>query len=288
MMAFTRILFLIFIMIPSFLYAGGSSDEDDRSPKYPAKRRCSATKQKVDKQGTAKSVEDLPHLSYLAYAAHEIKNQLGGLQALDFIKHEHLNGDDLEYLQMAQASARATLSLTTQILNASSLETGRVKLSREKLNPVVVAEETMEQLAFEANQKGIKLELLTPIDELGVYWGDPTRLGEIFFNLIHNAIKFTNEGGVQLVLRGIQERQHFVLEGDVIDTGGGMPPEIQDTLFKPFSHANGSKHPGRGMGLGLFITKELCALMGGEIKVKSQMGKGSAFLFKVTLEYVSD
>jgi len=287
MMTFIRTLFLIFIITPSFLYAGGSSDKEDRSPKHPTKRSCPINK-KVNKRDTEKPVENLPHLSYLAYAAHEIKNQLAGLQALDFINREHLNEEALEYLEMAQFSAKATLSLTTKILNASSLETGQLRLSREKINPILIAEETVKQLTFEANQKGIKLELATPLNKSDAYWGDPTRLGEIFFNLVHNAIKFTNEGGVQLVLRGTQERQHFILEGDVIDTGGGISSDVQDTLFKPFSHANASKHPGSGMGLGLFITKELCSLMGGEIKVRSQIGKGSTFLFKVALEYVDD
>lgn len=276
MITFIRILFLTFIIAPSFLYAGGSSDEEDRSPKYPTKRSCPKRK-----PSTTES-KDRPQINYLDYAAHELINHLLGLGALDSINPEHLDKDGLECLRMAQSSARATLSLAKNILSVSSLETGKLKLSREKLNPFLVAEETMKQLAFEANQKGIKLELLTPLKKSSLYWGDPTRLGEIFFNLIQNSIKFTNQGSVQLRLEGIPERQHFVLQGDVIDTGEGMSPDVQDSLFKPFSHVN----TGHGMGLGLFITKELCSLMGGEIKVRSEMGKGTTFFFKVALEYV--
>jgi len=112
--------------------------------------------------------------------------------------------------------------------------------------------------------------------------GDPDRIQQVLINLVSNAIKFTEQGSVEMHIF-CSNATHWIMQ--VSDTGPGIPPEIQTTIFEPFQQADGSatrKH--RGYGLGLSIVKQLTELMGGEIRLESEIGKGSTFTVELPLE----
>ncbi|MDI9634804.1 ATP-binding protein [Geitlerinema splendidum] len=116
--------------------------------------------------------------------------------------------------------------------------------------------------------------------------GDPTQLRQVLLNLVSNAIKFTSQGSVLISLNGLNDGDYFILKGEIIDTGIGMSKETQESLFQPFTQADTSMvRRFGGTGLGLFITKKLCNLMGGDVSVSSELQKGSTFRFHVHLAH---
>ena len=141
-------------------------------------------------------------------------------------------------------------------------------------------------VAHAATQKGLKLEADIGENLPGSVVGDPTRIRQLLLNLLSNAIKFTHTGSVQVVLRGERAGNgHVRLHVDVIDTGVGIPQDVQDKLFTRFTQGDSSTtRKFGGTGLGLAITRRLVELMDGTIGVTSTPGQGSKFSFKILLE----
>ena len=229
--------------------------------------------------------ENLAKSSFLAHMSHEIRTPLGGLLGmLSLINKEYLHEEDLNYLQIAHGAGLSVLSLLNDILDISKVEAGQLKLESVQFNPLMIAQEVVQLLALEAEKKGIDLKLYTGSKVPLHLIGDPTRLRQILSNLVGNAIKFTSKGSVAVSFDGNSDNGNFILAGSVIDTGIGISSEAKERLFKPFSQADSSilRQYG-GTGLGLFITKQLCEMMGGSVSVESEVGKGSTFSFKVRL-----
>lgn len=222
---------------------------------------------------------------FLAAMSHEIRTPMNGiLGMLTLLQGNPLDPDQQTHAKLAQSSAESLLLLINDILDFSKIDAGKLELETIDFCVYEQLWEMLQSLSLAAEEKGLNLILdLHQIDypELS---GDPSRLRQIFTNLVGNAIKFTQSG--EVIVRGALEHREgaILFRGSVQDTGCGIEPEVLQNLFQPFTQgdASTSRQYG-GTGLGLAICKRLCGLMQGEIQATSTVGVGSCFEFTVQL-----
>jgi len=217
---------------------------------------------------------------FLANMSHEIRTPMNSVIGFtDLLAQERLDEKQHHYVDTIATSARSLLHLLNDILDASKLEHGSMSIEQIDFSLAAVCEHCIDTMGVLANRKGISLELRYQPDLPLYYTGDPERLRQILVNLMGNAIKFTERGGVTLVVSGEASGQVQIA---VHDTGIGIPADRIEKIFEPFSQADGSitRRYG-GTGLGTTIVRQLVTLMGGRIDVQSVVGEGS--VFSVTL-----
>jgi CheY-like chemotaxis protein/HPt (histidine-containing phosphotransfer) domain-containing protein/two-component sensor histidine kinase len=218
--------------------------------------------------------------------SHEIRTPLNGvLPLLELVLSSSLQPDQRDYLSTAHASARELLRIVDAILDYSKLDAERLELETVGLNLRELVNGVAQLLQRTAEAKGLRLSVtIDPNVRLAVR-GDPVRLRQVLTNLVSNAIKFTERGGVHIqVSKRSETRDHHEIVFAVRDTGIGIAPDVAAKLFRPFSQADASTtRVFGGTGLGLAICKRLVDLMGGHLGVKSEIGKGSLFWFSVPL-----
>ena len=223
---------------------------------------------------------------FLATMSHEIRTPLNGvLPLLELVLSTPLAPDQRDYLSTAHASARELLRIVDAILDYSKLDAERLELETTGLNLRELVGGVAQLMQRNAEAKGLRLTVtIDPQVRLAVR-GDPVRLRQVLTNLVSNAIKFTERGGVHIqVSKRAETREHHEIVFAVRDTGIGIAPGVTAKLFRPFSQADASTtRVFGGTGLGLAICKRLVDLMGGHIGVKSEPGKGSLFWFSVPL-----
>jgi len=219
---------------------------------------------------------------FLARMSHEIRSPMNAIIGMaDLLWGTALNREQAEYVRIARRAGQGLLSLIDDILDLAKVEAGHMRLDRVEFNLENVIEQVMEVMAHRAREKGLELAWrIAPETPLALV-GDPDRLEQIIMNLIANAVKFTDTGGVVLQVQPDSESpQPGRLRFSVADSGIGIPAEKQDVIFGIFEQAHSS--PTRnygGTGLGLAIAKQLVELMQGRIWVESTHGKGSTFYF---------
>ncbi|HVV96059.1 MAG TPA: ATP-binding protein [Rhodanobacteraceae bacterium] len=223
---------------------------------------------------------------FLATMSHEIRTPLNGvLPLLELVLSTPLAPDQRDYLSTAYASSRELLRIVDAILDYSKLDAERLELETVGLNLRDLVGGVAQLMQRNAEAKGLKLSVtIDPNVRLAVR-GDPVRLRQVLTNLVSNAIKFTERGGVHIQVgkRG-ETRDHHEIVFAVRDSGIGVAPDIAAKLFRPFSQADASTtRVFGGTGLGLAISKRLVDLMHGHLGVKSEPGKGSLFWFSVPL-----
>lgn len=227
---------------------------------------------------------------FLARMSHELRTPLHGvIGSASLLSSMHLDDESTHLVDTIQLSARVLLSTINDILEISKIEAGHLEMEREAFSIIDCVENTIRVVEGSAKEKSIHLDfhLAEPMPDQIL--GDFIRLRQVLINLIHNAIKFTDQGSVSLDVRSVeQDGDTALLRFAVQDTGSGIPEAEQRRLFDPFTQGDTSasrRHD--GTGLGLAICSHLVRLMGGEIWIESEVGRGSTFFFTILADIPS-
>lgn len=223
---------------------------------------------------------------FLATMSHEIRTPLNGiLPILEMLRDTPLNDEQLKMVRTAQGSSRHLLRIINDILDFAKVESGKLQLETIEIDVRDLVSSVTELMSGSAHNHHLKVSASVADNVPQVVRGDPIRLRQVLINLVSNAIKFTEKGGIRVeVSRGQSSQKEVELLFAVADTGVGMSAETADRLFQSFTQADASttrKHG--GTGLGLVICKRLVELMGGKIGIRSSVGQGSTFWFLVPL-----
>ena len=223
---------------------------------------------------------------FLAVMSHEIRTPINAiLGSITILKELEHNEQQARYLKMANEAGNSLQMLINDILDFSKIEAGKMELESEEFDPVLHMEETVEILSHRVFEKRIEVACCFDMNLPLTIKSDQAKVRQILLNLLSNALKFTNEGGILLKIQEEGEK----LKYSIIDSGIGIPAEKLDNLFNKFTQADSStQRKYGGTGLGLAICSRIVGLLGGEMGVDSEEGVGSQFWFTIQPAFLSE
>ncbi len=222
--------------------------------------------------------------AFLANMSHELRTPLNAILGFSqlLIRAQTLAPTELENVGIIARSGEHLLTLINQVLDLSKIEAGRITLNPKKFDLYRLLDDIEDLLGLKASEKGLQLACLRDPDTPRYLNADEMKLRQVLINLLNNAIKFTAEGGVAIRVRQKAATDNRVeLEIEIEDTGAGIAPEEIDGLFEAFVQTETGKESQEGTGLGLSISQKFVQLMGGDIVVTSQLGRGTTFKFNI-------
>lgn len=231
---------------------------------------------------------------FLATMSHELRTPMNGvLGCAELLEETALAKEQRDLVQRMARSARSLLGLVNDLLDFSKIEAGKMLLESVSVNLQVLVEDVVALVAGLARQKNLAINVAVDPNLSRDVWGDPTRLRQILFNLLGNAIKFTDSGTVTVTVmpRWISHQPggEIIVEWRVTDTGIGMTPDQLSRLFQAYAQAEESTaRRFGGTGLGLMIVRQLVEMMGGTITVESVSGQGTTFIYTTVLAQPSE
>jgi PAS domain S-box-containing protein len=247
--------------------------------------RIASEQELVEARARAESASEAKS-RFLATVSHEFRTPLNGILGMaDLLNDTRLDPEQTTYVRALRTSGEALLGLVDDILDFAKVEAGKLELASIRFDPGQLVETVSELMAPRAQAKGIEIATVLAPDLPTWLIGDPDRVRQILLNLVGNAIKFTERGGVGIRIA----RDGEAIAITVSDTGPGIPETRLKAIFEEFEQAETSatrRHD--GTGLGLTIVRRLARLMGGEVEVESRLGEGACFRVRLPLPAAPD
>ncbi|MCC7305681.1 MAG: response regulator [Alphaproteobacteria bacterium] len=243
--------------------------------------RLKAEKQAAERENQAKS-------EFLAHMSHEIRTPLTAISGIAEILQKNpinLTDKQVQLIQTLNSSTSSLKDIVNDILDFSKIESGELELEEDNFSVEELLDQVKALMAVNAREKGLNFRLEYEDVKNTSFYGDRLRLRQILINLIGNAIKFTEAGDIAAIVTRESRSDGPFLKIEISDTGIGIPPEKFDVIFERFKQADSSvSRKYGGTGLGLSISKNLAQLMGGQISLQSEVGKGSTFTVLLPLK----
>jgi PAS domain S-box-containing protein len=252
-----------------------------------------ASEEQLRRARTEAEAANIAKSEFLAQMSHELRTPLNAILGFTQLmaRDESLSEPALKNLAIVNRSGEHLLAMINDVLDLSKIEAGKLELKEDAFDLSRTIEDVVEMIRFRARSKGLHF-VVEPDKRLERYVrADLGKLRQVLINLLGNAVKFTDEGRVALRVRTAAFGQDHIrryLEVEVQDTGPGIPREQLDAVFESFTQAGPYKAGQQGTGLGLTISRSFVQLMGGEITVESEVGKGTLFRVRVPVEVVPE